>query len=941
MIGRTLSHYRIVAPLGSGGMGVVFKAEDLALGRLVALKMLPADSDRPDAIQRLRREARAASSLNHPNICTVHEIGQDGDGPAFIAMELLEGQTLRTTLTGRPLPPARVLDIAIDVTDALEAAHGKGIIHRDIKPSNIFLTTRGPAKVLDFGLARVAVSAASQIDACASSTITEITETGATVGTVAYMSPEQVRGEALDAGSDLFSTGAVLYEMATGRPAFAGATPGLIAEAILNRAPEPPSRVSRATPPALDSIVGRALEKDRRLRYQSAADLRSDLMRLKRDMEPTVSAGADLGRKRARTARRYLFAASLAGVVATGIAVGSWMLVTRRSPKLTDKDSILLADFANSTDEPLFDGALRQALEVQLEQSPFLSLVSDQRVQQTLRLMGRPPDTRLTPEVSREVCERTVSAAVLNGSITKLGNQYVLGLKASDCSTGDALAAEQVTADRKEQVLSALGRAATTLRERLGESLMTVQKYNTPIEQATTPSLDALKAYSEGWKLVNGVNYWEAIPGFQRAVDLDPGFAMAYASLGAAYAATREQALSADNATKAYALRDRVSDRERFYIESHYYHHVTGDLEKARAIYELWTRAYPRDADPHENLWRVHTTVGQYDKALAEAGEYIDLAPSNGLAHFVLAFAYVNLGRFKEARETVDRAAARGLAPNDMHTLLYFIAFHQNDRAGMAQQVAWSSDGPMYWGFLGYEADTTAYFGHLAEARALSRRAVAGAKGADRMYDAAGWEAAAALREALFGNIVQARERADAALKLSLDPDVTAAAGLTLALVADTAGAQTLVSGMERRYPDNTLVRCHYVPMIKAEISIQRNHLSNAIELLQAAAPCELGSPPTDFPFSLYPVYVRGSAYLRLRQGPSAAAQFQRILDMRAEGNGPILALAPLGLGRAYALQGDLPRARTAYEQFLTLWKDADPDIPVLVSAKAEYEKLH
>jgi eukaryotic-like serine/threonine-protein kinase len=940
LIGQNISHYRILEKLGGGGMGVVYKAEDTRLHRAVGLKFLPAEMHHdPAALERFRREAQAASALNHPNICTIYDIGEQG-GQQFIAMEFLDGETLKHYISGKPLPFDEMLELAIQITDALRAAHAQGIIHRDIKPANVFVTMQGNAKVLDFGLAKFAPVVEGGVPAMPTGIEdTLLTSPGSTVGTVAYMSPEQARGEELDARTDLFSFGAVLYEMATSRMAFPGNSAAVIHDGILNRTPVPASQANQL-PPKLDEIIGKALEKDRKLRYQNAADIRTDLQRLKRDSDSgRATATAQVESKPAAKSIRW-GTVSGAALVLVALAIGGWLFFSRKAHALTDKDTIVLSDFDNKTGDTVFDGTLRQGLSVQLEQSPFLNIISDQQIQQTLGLMGQKPDAKLTPTIARELCQRTGSKAVINGSIAQIGVPYSLILKAVNCSNGESLTSTEAQASDKSRVLDALGKAASEIRNKFGESLSTVQKLDTPLEQATTPSLEALQAYSLGLKtkLVKG-DYTTSISLFQRTIKLDPNFAMAYVQLGLSYAGLGETSLAAESIRKAFELRDRVSEREKLNIESRYYHAVNGDLEKARQAYELWAQTYPRDWVPRKQLGDIYWALGQYEKTLAEFREALRLNPGNISIATDLVGVYTSLNRPEEALVAAKEAKSKNPDYPPLRLNLYFLAFLQNDAAGMEQQASWAAGKPGVGDvLLGFEANTAAYSGHLEKARELDRLAVASAERVGERQTTANYEVEAALREAFFGNAVNAQQCAASALGLSNAPEVRYGAALALALVGETDRAQALANDLGKLFPENTVVQFNYLPTLLAQIALRRNDASKAIEILRAATPYEMGNVGYG---DLYPVFVRGETYLAAGKGLEGAAEFRKILDHRSFVlNEPIGALAHLGLARAYVLQGDTAKAKAAYQDFLTLWKDADPDIPILKQAKAEYAKL-
>ena len=969
-----LSHYRVVSKLGAGGMGEVYLAQDTKLDRKVALKILPEDlATDAERMRRFVQEAKAASALNHPNIITIHEIGE-AEGAHFIATEFIDGPTLRERLKRGPLPLDELMGIAVQTAEALAAAHAAGIVHCDIKPENIMLRPDGYVKVLDFGIAKLTEHTPGAIDTEGATAKQFNTGPGSIIGTIAYMSPEQVRSQVLDGRTDIWSLGVLLYELIAHQQPFPGDSPGDVIASILRSRPRPLTQVRRDCPAGLEHIVRKALHKKRERRYQLVEDLSRDLKSLSRrlefeaELERSGAPAEKSGKFRQRTSgaaentaaeastvtaseihttssAEYIFsqikthqrgiALALISLVIVAAVVSYFLFLKHPATALTDKDTILLADFDNKTGDVVFDGTLKQALAVTLAQSPFLDIFPEARVRETLQSMKHQPDDRVNEPIAREICLRQGLKAFLTGAIASLGSHYVITLKAVNAQTGDEMAQEQTEAESKEQVLKTISQAATRLREKLGESLSSIQKFDAPIEQATTASLEALKAYSLGLEQANSGNYPKAIPLLQRAIELDPNFALGYLSLARNQLNSGLNSEAIVSAGKAFELRERTTENEKLYITLVYHRVVTHNLEKAIEVGEVWKQTYPRYWRTYHALADLYLEVGQFEKALANGREAMRLNPKVAAVYSNPAGALIWLNRFAEAKEIYQQAMANNLDAAEYHLFLHWIAYFAGDKAAQSQQLMWAEANSYSYFALALEAQTAALDGQWRKSKELSTRATDIAERGGLK----GWVARIASREALtgavFGDCQTAKRKAAQAIASVNDTSYSENA-IVLVMCGDVSHVQAYIAKLAPLYPNDTRFNGIWLPAIRAAIELQRGQPAQAIQLLEPAKRYETA---TDF----QPQYLRGLAYLRLGQGAEAAAEFQKIIDRHGlyDFLGPALySVAYLGLARASALSGDASQARKAYQDFFAMWKDADADIPILIEAKKEYEKL-
>jgi len=984
---ENIGRYRILEKLGSGGMGEVYLAEDTQLGRKVALKLLAEElTQNRDRLNRFDQEAYAASALNHPNILTIYEMGDEA-GRHFIATEFVDGETLRHRFGGPPMDLPEVLNVGIQIAEALEEAHAAGIIHRDIKPENVMIRRSGHVKVLDFGLAKLVEKApGDDTDTEAVTRALVQTDAGMVLGTSQYMSPEQARGKPIDARTDIWSLGVVMYEMATGRPPFHGETKTDVIVAIARNEPPPIARFAPNAPPEFEWIVLKALRKDVDERYQTIKELESDLKKLKQRIEFETELERSMGPQRyssafakmpdteiqqaatsslsAQTTANPALSSSVAPPSAqtrasnaeyvveeikrhkTGVAVMTLVAVIaavaivyfaflRKTNVLTEKDTILLADFTNTTGDVVFDETLKQALAVQLEQSPFLNIFSEDRVRDTLKYMNMPTDTRITRDIGKEICARQNIKAMLLGSISGVGSHYVVLLDAVNSQTGDVIASEPFEVDSKEQVLKSLGPAASRLREKLGESLATLKSFDAPIENVTTSSLDAFRQYSLGTIAHSRGDYDHAIPFYQAAIQKDPNFAIAHARLAFCFNNTRQLEAGRSESIKAYELRDRVSERERFIITSNYYGAVTGQWDEQIKELEKWKATYPHDFEPLNFLSNRYTTVGPFDLAVVEGNKAIELNPNDARPYVNVGVAFIELNKFDEARKVLLQAQQLGRETTNMHARLYQLGFLLGDSTLMKDQLERANANRNAEAALIWQAQVAGFQGQVTQADQLTDRAIQIFRKPDTKETISQWMLAEATRDAAFGNCGRASELTKQALDLSREQITLYGAANAYARCGRSLQAQALVDELTKRFELDTLLNATWLPIIRAQTELTKGNAAQAIQLLETTRRYQSYG-------EFWPQYLRGEAYLKLNNGAQAAAEFKTILAHRGwYPTSPLYALSQLGLARAEAAAGDKGAARTAYQDLFTLWKEADANLPALLAARAEYDKLN
>jgi pentatricopeptide repeat protein len=949
LAGKKVSHYRVLEVIGGGGMGMVYKAEDLKLGRRVALKFLPEEmAADPVALRRFEREAQSASALSHPNICTIHGI-EEYEGQPFIVMELLEGESLLEGLNAaeeRRIPLPVLLDVAMQVSAGLQAAHEKGIIHRDIKPANVFITQQGIGKILDFGLAKLAAmesEAEANVETPATSAVHPstappemdgresgeatlgLTRTGVAIGTARYMSPEQIRKEPLDARTDLFSFGLVLFEMATGRNAFQGEVEAALHEAILHQATPSARALNSTVPRRLDAVIAKALEKDRAQRYQSAAEIRADLERVRRETNPW----------RHRAKQAFMYAALL--LVAASAAWMYWDYRNRIT--LSPSDTLVLADTSNHTSDTVLDEALPIALHTGLEQTPYLNILASDKVFGNLAQLGLHLDAKITPEIARQICLRSNSKMVVTSSIADAGNRFQIELDAVGCQNQETFARVRQDALRREDIVHTLGVAAVQLRHKLGEPSASIAQFNQPLELAASSSPEALQLLTDGYKhhIVNDLQTAESF--YQRAIEVDPNFALAYSALGAAYQTQHKTVLTAAPEEKAYALRDRMTVPGRFQAETGYYDLVTGEVEKSEAVYAQWLELFPQNLIARVNYAFCLSQLGRPDESARHWRDVTRDLPSSAFYQSLMR-AYMRAGRLDEAKAAFDEAVTRKMDNAGLRHNRAILAFLQRDNAALAEQWEWVVHHPKDVGLMLGKARMQMYYGQFRAAHRLAEDTIKQAEANEPNAGFAETFANDAIQEAVVGNAAEARQAAMMALAGPQQQSVQSDLALAFALAGDSAQAQKLVDSINQKFPLNTLVQNYDLPAISAAMHLHAKDPAGAIEILRPALKYDFAYEEDGFN-SLYPAYFRGLAYLQIGDGRSAAVEFQKMLDhpglIERDVDG---ALALLQMARAQKMSGDNAAARKYYEQFLTLWKDADPDIPAYREAKSEYAKL-